>query len=66
MSIEHSYIKELSGKIGQSVHLKGWVSNKREGKGVMKFQDGRQFKGDWLNDKMHGFGEFTWPDGKSY
>jgi hypothetical protein len=32
----------------------------------MKFKDGRQFKGQWMNDKMHGRGEFTWPDGKYY
>lgn len=32
----------------------------------MKYSDGRQYKGEWLNDKMHGYGEFTWPDGKSY
>ena len=32
----------------------------------MRFKDGRQYQGDWHNDKMHGFGEFTWPDGKNY
>lgn len=32
----------------------------------MKYSDGRQFKGNWLNDQMHGEGEFIWPEGKSY
>lgn len=32
----------------------------------MKFKDGREYKGDWANDKMHGNGTFNWVDGKSY
>ncbi len=32
----------------------------------MKFKDGRQYKGEWANDKMHGLGTFKWPDGKVY
>lgn len=39
---------------------------KKEGKGVMKFKDGRQYKGDWLRDKMHGKGVFSWPTGQRY
>ena len=35
MSITHSYIQQLSQKIGETVTLKGWVSNKREGKGIV-------------------------------
>jgi len=35
MSITHFYIQDLSQKIGETVSLKGWVSNKREGKGIV-------------------------------
>jgi asparaginyl-tRNA synthetase len=35
MSVNHSYITELSQKLDQTVELKGWVSNKREGKGIV-------------------------------
>lgn len=31
----HTYIKELSSKVGQTVTLKGWVSNKRSSKTVV-------------------------------
>jgi hypothetical protein len=24
------------------------------------------FVGQWLNNKMHGEGVFTWPDGRTY
>lgn len=37
--------------------------NKRDGKGVLSYQDGREYKGDWVNDKMQGVGTFTWPTG---
>lgn len=28
--------------------------------------DGRQYNGDWINNKMHGRGIFTWADGRRY
>jgi hypothetical protein len=28
--------------------------------------DGRQYSGQWMNNKMHGKGDFIWPDGKRY
>lgn len=37
--------------------------NKKEGKGVMNYKDGREYKGDWNKDRMHGKGIFTWPSG---
>ena len=39
---------------------------RREGKGIMRYKDGREYKGDWLNDKMHGHGTFVWPTGERY
>jgi hypothetical protein len=32
----------------------------------MTYNDGRSYKGSWLNDQMHGYGEFNWPGGKNY
>jgi asparaginyl-tRNA synthetase len=45
MAVSHSYIQELSQKIGEIVTLKGWVSNKREGKGIafIVLRDGTGF-----------------------
>lgn len=34
------------------------------GKGILTFADGRKYIGDFEEDKMHGFGQFLWPDGK--
>ncbi len=31
----HTYINDLKQQVGQTVTLKGWVSNKREGKGIV-------------------------------
>ena len=33
-----------------------------EGYGEHYWIDGNIYKGDWLNNEMHGKGEFTWPD----
>lgn len=32
----------------------------------MKYSDGREYVGNWLDDQMHGYGQFKWPDGKIY
>jgi hypothetical protein len=31
---------------------------------LIKFVDGNAYEGEWLNDKMHGHGIHTWPDGE--
>jgi hypothetical protein len=28
--------------------------------------DKKSYVGQWLNNKMHGEGHLTWPDGKQY
>ena len=28
--------------------------------------DGRKYEGQWMNNKMHGKGNFSWADGKKY
>lgn len=36
------------------------------GKGTLKWPDGRIYIGDWLNNQMHGVGEFLFSDGRIY
>ena len=33
---------------------------------MYKWSDGKSYEGDWLNNKMHGWGHLIWPDGKQY
>ena len=37
-----------------------------EGLKAYKWNDGRKYDGQWINNKMHGHGVFDWPDGKKY
>lgn len=32
----------------------------------MRFSTGAVYKGQWKNNKMHGFGEYDWADGNLY
>jgi len=36
------------------------------GKGHLKWQDGREYIGQFEGDKRHGQGSFTWKDGRQY
>ena len=36
------------------------------GKGLLKWKDGKQYQGDFCNDKREGQGVFTWRDGRVY
>ena len=36
------------------------------GKGEYKWVDGRSYRGEYVNDKKHGYGEYTWADGRRY
>jgi len=43
------------------------VNGKYEGSGIYYFADkGREYKGEFLNNKMHGMGEETWADNRKY
>ena len=43
------------------------MDGKYEGHGVYFFADkGREYVGDFKNNKMHGYGEETWSDGRKY
>ena len=36
------------------------------GKGVYKWTDGREYNGDWLNNRIEGEGIFKFADGRVY
>lgn len=38
----------------------------KSGYGIKRFDSGSVYEGDWLDDKMHGEGEFRWPQGDVY
>jgi len=37
-----------------------------EGFGTYKWADGREFTGDWINQKIYGFGVQDYADGRRY
>ena len=41
-------------------------NNQRQGKGVYKWPDGREYEGNLKHGKMHGKGVYKWPDGVVY
>jgi len=44
-----------------------WKDGKREGKGIMYFNDGStMYQGNYSNDKRNGFGILYWSDGNRY
>ena len=36
------------------------------GFGVYNWKDGRQYEGEFVNDKKHGKGKYKWANGKVY
>ena len=42
------------------------MKNKMHGNGLLKWNDGRSYFGEFVEDKKHGFGIFIWPDGRKY
>jgi len=37
-----------------------------EGMGIYKWNDGRSYHGEYLDDKKHGYGIYRWQDGRQY
>lgn len=37
-----------------------------EGYGQFTWPDSKTYKGEWLDNKMHGKGEMQWPNGNHY
>ena len=36
------------------------------GQGLYKWPDGRQYEGNYVDDKKDGYGVYTYPDGRCY
>ena len=36
------------------------------GYGECKWNNGKEYQGEWKYNKMEGKGKFIWPDGKTY
>jgi hypothetical protein len=36
------------------------------GEGEYKWEDGKIYKGEYVDDKRHGHGRLSWPDGRFY
>lgn len=43
-----------------------WVLDKKEGKGLIHFEDGSTYEGEFKNDKFDGVGKFVWRIGHVY
>lgn len=52
--------------VGGKVYEGELKSGEFNGKGSLKFEDGRHFEGSFLNGKKDGFGKMSWPDGRAY
>ncbi|MBP9153000.1 MAG: hypothetical protein KBF73_12005 [Flavobacteriales bacterium] len=39
-----------------------WKDDKKEGKGVFRWENGMSYEGDWKANKRSGHGKFTWPN----
>ena len=42
------------------------MGNKMQGYGIFTWENGRSYKGNYIEDKKEGYGEFFWPDGRKY
>jgi hypothetical protein len=51
---------------GHLVYRGEFFLNKKHGRGVMEWEDGRQYQGQFLDDDFHGEGVMKWPDGRQY
>jgi hypothetical protein len=39
-----------------------WKDDKKDGKGIFRWENGMSYEGDWKADKRSGHGKFTWPN----
>ncbi|MDR2777226.1 MAG: hypothetical protein LBB24_00425 [Rickettsiales bacterium] len=55
---------ELREDNGMLFYKGGFRNNRREGKGIEYYPDGKKcYDGDWKNNKMHGYGGYYYSDG---
>ena len=42
------------------------MNGKKNGKGVLKFEDGSCYDGFFVDNNLSGLGVYHWPDGREY
>jgi len=52
--------------VGRLEYEGEFVQNKKHGRGVLRWPNGRKYEGHFVNDEFHGEGVMTWPDGNKY
>ena len=57
---------KLFNLIDKSIYEGDLVEGKKEGKGIIKFNDGTIYEGDFINDKYEGNGKLTFKNGCVY
>ena len=40
--------------------------SKKEGEGKYTYADGSTYEGQWLDNKINGFGSYLWADGRKF
>ena len=67
LSNGHESDIEMIDPYGDRGRYTGQVSNgKPDGKGTMKYDDGRVYVGEWSDSRWHGKGRATFTNGDSY
>ena len=60
------YIYATAPKTGLEYYEGYFKDAKRAGQGDYFYSSGIKYSGQWKDDKYHGKGKKTWPDGRSY
>ena len=59
--------KKLSGKvIDISQYVSGKKDKKKDGQGILTFEDGSKYDGQYKNEIPHGQGTYTFPNGERW
>ena len=45
------------------VSILGNINDRKEGYGIFKWEDGREYRGNWQNGKQHGLGMYVASNG---
>ena len=57
------HVEQILG--GNARYSGEFVRGTRCGYGIMKYDNGDEYVGDWFDDRRHGTGKLTYPDGRS-
>lgn len=66
MEMLQSLPNYIQRKYPDAIYMGQFSNGKRNGKGVMRYKNGRQYEGDWESDVRNGKGFERYPNGNSY